>query len=239
MLEVENVSKNFGGLAALKDVSFSFDGGILGIIGPNGAGKTTLFNVIMGVYRPTAGRVVFKGMDIAGKKPHQICRIGIGRTYQIPRPFGRETVMENLLVAGFFGRVGRPSKKELVEDAEEILEFVGLKEKAHVKASSLNLHQRKMLELARAMMTKPKILLLDEIVSGLTPSEIDQVILKIKEINERGIEILWIEHIMRAIRKTSERIIVLDHGEIISEGRPEEVANDPAVIKAYLGVEHA
>jgi len=239
MLEVKNVSKYFGGLAALKNVSFTYDGGILGIIGPNGAGKTTLFNVITGVYKPTSGKVFFEGKDITGLAPHKIRRLGIARTFQIPRPFGRETVLENVVVAGLFGRVGRVSREEVEKEAMELLEFVGLKDKADLRASSLNIFQRKLLEIARGLISRPKLLMLDEIVAGLTPAEVDRVVELVKKINkEMGVNIIWIEHVMRAIMRSAEWIIVLDFGEIISEGPPEKVAKDPKVIKAYLGEEY-
>ena len=238
LLEVKGVWKFFGGLAALKNVSFTYDGGILGIIGPNGAGKTTLFNCITGVYRPSRGRVYFKGRDITGLKPHKICRLGIARTFQIPRPFGNETVLENVTAARLFGGAGAVSIKKAAEEAMEVIRFVGLEGKAGVRASSLNIHERKRLEIARALVTRPEVLMLDEVASGLTPAEVDGIVELIKEINRRGVNVIWIEHVMRAIMRAAERIIVLDYGEIISEGPPEKVAKDPAVIKAYLGEEY-
>jgi len=238
LLEVRNVWKYFGGLAALKNVSFRYDGGILGIIGPNGAGKTTLFNVISGVYRPSKGRVFFDGRDITGLKPHKICKLGIVRTFQIPRPFSNETVLENVVAARLFGGPGTISISEAEEETMEILEFIGLREKANVVAKSLNIHERKRLEIGRCLATKPKIMMLDEVASGLTPAEVDEMVELIKKINRTGINIIWIEHVMRAIMRAAERIIVLDYGEIISEGPPEAVAKDPKVIKAYLGEEY-
>ncbi len=239
LLKVINCWKLFGGLKALQNVNFEANQGILGIIGPNGAGKTTLFNVITGVYKPDKGKVFLKNRDITGLSPHTIRRLGISRTFQIPRPFINETVFENVLAAGFFGRVDKVSKKELIEETEKILEFVGLIDKRDEEASSLNIHQRKLLEIARGLITKPILLLVDEIASGLTPAEVDNVVSLIKKVNEKGIGVIWIEHVMRAIMKAAERIIVLDYGKIISEGSPEKVAKDPLVIRAYLGEEIA
>jgi branched-chain amino acid transport system ATP-binding protein len=238
VLEVKNVYKYFGGLAALKNVSFTFNGGILGIIGPNGAGKTTLFNIISGVYKPTKGYIYFKGMNITGLPPHKIAKLGIARTYQIPRPFARETAKENVMVAAIYGRMKSVTMEEADEEAEKLLDFVGLGEKKDVKAGALNIVERKLLELARALATEPKLLLIDEIAAGLTPGEVDNLVQLIKKINSRRIEIIWIEHVMRAIMNAAERVIVLDFGELIADGTPKEVASNPRVIKAYLGEEY-
>lgn len=234
-LEIRNVTKRFGGLVALKNVSISTDSEILGIIGPNGSGKTTLFNVLSGVYRPSLGQVIWKGKDITGKSPHAICRMGISRTYQIPRPFGRETIRENVRVAGLFGMSDSSFDGNLSEEVEKMLEFVGLSDRADAKASTLNLHQRRMLEVARALITRPSLLLLDEVASGLTPSEVTNVVSKVRDINSRGVAVLWIEHVMKAIIGVSTRVVVLDHGEVVTEGPPAEVVNNQNVIKAYLG----
>ncbi len=237
LLKVENVWKFFGGLAALRNVSFEYEGGIMGIIGPNGAGKTTLFNVITGVYKPTKGRVFFNGVDITGLKPHRICRLGIARTFQIPRPFINETVLENVMAASIFSGTSS-TLKEARAKALNILSFIGLNSKAEVPAASLNLHERKLLEIARCLVTNPKILMLDEVASGLTPAEVDGIVNLIRRIHEMGVNIIWIEHVMRAIMRAAERIIVLDHGEIIADGPPQEIARNPRVIRAYLGEEY-
>lgn len=238
MLEVKNLSKYFGGLAALRDISFKYYGGIMGIIGPNGAGKTTLFNVLSGVYKPSRGKVYFIGNDITGLPPHKITKLGIARTFQIPRPFGRETVKENVMAAAIYGRQERLSSRQVEDEVMKALEFVGLDRKAEIKASALNIFERRALEFARALATKPKLLLIDELAAGLTPSEVDKITELVRTINSRGIAVIWVEHIMRAIMRAADRVLVLNFGELIADGRPEEVASNPEVIKAYLGEEY-
>jgi branched-chain amino acid transport system ATP-binding protein len=235
LLQVQDVTKRFGGLQALTDVAFDLpEGQILGLIGPNGAGKTTLFNVLNGVFAPNKGRVIFRGEDITGLPPYDVARRGIARAYQVVRPLNDLTVRENVMVGGCFGReclsLGQASPA-----ADEVLAVVGLLDRADHLASSLNVAQKKRLELARALGSRPYLLLLDEVLAGLNPSEITAMLETIQKIRAGGITILMIEHVMQAVMNVSDRVIVLDYGEVIAEGRPEEVVNNPLVIEAYLG----
>jgi branched-chain amino acid transport system ATP-binding protein len=238
LLKGESITKKFGGLLVLKDVNFEvYRGEILGLIGPNGAGKTTLFNIISGLFPPTSGKIIFEGRDITGLKQHQICKLGIARTFQLIRPFNNMSVLENVMSGALFGRGGTVSMEKARERALFVLDFVGLK-KRDVPAKSLTLHEKKMLEIARALATNPKVLLIDEVMAGLNATEIEDTMKLIRKIrDELGVTVIWIEHVMRAVMSLAERIIVLAYGVVIAEGKPEEVANDQAVIEAYLGGE--
>lgn len=233
LLKIEGISKSFGGLQAINNVSFNIGKGeILALIGPNGAGKTTLFNLIMGFFYPDTGKVIFTGDNIVGLTPHEICARGIARTFQIVKPFLTIPVFDNVVV----GALNKKKKmRQAKKRAEEILDFVGLSDKKRTLASALTLPDRKRLELARALATDPKLLLLDEMMAGLTPAEIDRLIELFKVVNKQQITILLIEHVMRGVMALSQRIVVLNCGEKIAEGYPEEVMNNPKVLKAYLG----
>ncbi|RTZ92806.1 MAG: ABC transporter ATP-binding protein [Deltaproteobacteria bacterium] len=237
ILEGRGITKEFGGLVAVSEVDFVLNKGeILGLIGPNGAGKTTIINMISGTYPPTRGQVIFKGMDITGKKPYQIGRMGISRTYQIVKPFPGMTVKENVSVGAMFGAHGKElNTRAAIEKAEEVLEFVGLQDMADHRADDLNVASRKRLEMAKALAMGPEVILFDEVMAGLNFSEIDKAVELIQRIRDEGISILVIEHVMRAIRGVSDRIFVLHHGAKIADGTPDEVLNDETVIKAYLG----
>jgi branched-chain amino acid transport system ATP-binding protein len=233
LLEIQGVSKRFGGLAALTDVSYSVEKGqILGLIGPNGAGKTTLFNVVNGFYPPSKGNVLFRGERMSHLKPHQICKLGIGRTFQVVRPLRRMTVLDNVIASAF---LRAKDKNEAEAITIETLRFTGLYEDRNFLSKGLPLGKRKKLEITRALATKPEMLLLDESFAGLNPSEQNELIDIIRQIRAKGITIMVIEHHMKVIMSLSDRIVVLNYGEKIAEGTPKEIGNNPLVIEAYLG----
>ncbi|RME75299.1 MAG: ABC transporter ATP-binding protein [Chloroflexi bacterium] len=235
LLQVQNVSKRFGGLLAVAEVSFDLpQGQILGLIGPNGAGKTTLFNVITGVYTPTEGHVLFRGVDVSGWPPYNVVRLGLARTHQIVRPLNDLTVLENVMAGACYGYAQLPLR-EAREVALEVMEFLGLADRRDMLAGSLNVAQKKRLELARALASRPRLLLLDEVLAGLNPTEIAEMVEVVHKIREQGVTIFIIEHVMHALMNVSDRVIVLDYGRLIAEGTPDEIANNPQVIEAYLG----
>lgn len=235
MLQASGVTKSFGGLVAVNEVSFEVDDGeIVGLIGPNGAGKTTLFNTITGVHPPNEGSIQLDGVELTGRKPYEIAQMGVVRTFQTARTFNESTVLENVVVGAVFGNGDDEDVAE--ERARECLEFVGLLEEADAEVASLNLADRKLLELARGLAAEPEFILVDEIGSGLTPAELDTLTETLERIcDDRGISVIWIEHIMDAIMGSTDRIIVLNQGQKIADGPPEEVRNDEQVAEAYLG----
>jgi branched-chain amino acid transport system ATP-binding protein len=236
LLEVKTVSKSFRGLRAVHDASFEIpQGSINALIGPNGAGKTTIFNLIAGVYAPDAGQILFEGKPIHGLRPDQVCAAGIGRTFQIVKPFAGLTVLDNVVVGALLRERSAADARAL---SFSILRKLGLDAKANQPASALTLPDRKRLEVARALATRPRLLLLDEVMAGLRPTECDQMVAVFREINRaEGLTILLIEHVMRAVMALARHIGVLHHGEVIARGTPEEVVRHPAVLECYLGEE--
>jgi branched-chain amino acid transport system ATP-binding protein len=231
---VDRLGKHFGGLVAVSDLSFSVQAGeAVGFMGPNGAGKTTLINVISGEFKPDSGTIRFKGKDISGLTPHEICRFGIGRTYQIPQPFFRLTTLQNIVVAAMYG--GGLGSSDAAQEAARLIRFVGLEDKSERLAGDLEEISLKRLELARVLATRPTLLLLDELAGGLTEREIPMLLDLLKEIRGMGITMILIEHVMKVMMNAVDRIIVMDGGLKIGEGKPEEIMEDRKVIEAYFG----
>jgi branched-chain amino acid transport system ATP-binding protein len=236
ILEGKGVTKYFGGLAAVSDVDFRADPGeVLGLIGPNGAGKTTLFNLISATLTLTEGNIKFKGKSIVGYRPYQICRMGVARTFQTVKTFANMPVLNNVLLGSFYGTSRKISSMDAMRETRELLDFVGLAAMITTPAKDLTLANQKRLEIARALATGPELLLLDEIMEGLNPSEVAQAMDLITKIREKGITIIMIEHVMKAIMNLCERILVLHHGQKIAEGTPQEIATSKTVMKVYLG----
>jgi branched-chain amino acid transport system ATP-binding protein len=233
LLEVTGITKRFGGLVAVNDLNLSLDKGqILGLIGPNGAGKTTAFNMISGFYKPDEGDITFEGKNITGLRPDQICKLGLTRTFQVVKPFPQLSVRDNVMV-GAYNRTN--NRRESHQKAVEIIEFLGMQDMQDMTASSLSVAYNKRLEVAKALATDPKIILLDEAMAGLRPIETDHMIDLVRQVSDQGIALLLVEHVMRVIMSLAERIVVIHHGEKIAEGEPQEIVQDKAVIDAYLG----
>lgn len=235
LLEISNLSKHFGGLQVLQDISFTLnEGEILGLIGPNGAGKSTMFNVITGVYRPNGGAILFQGKSLVGLKPHQVCRRGVARTFQLVRICSTMTVLENVLVGAIYGRSG--GRKKALDEALECLELLNLSEVKNTISAHLTYSDRRLIEIARAIAARPGLALLDEPLAGLNPAETEKIMDVIQNIRKtRGISIVWIEHKMDAVFNLCDRIVVLDYGKKIAEGESKEIATNKKVVEAYLG----
>ena len=241
LLSVQQLGKRFGGLQAVADVSFEVKRGqIVGVMGANGAGKTTLFSLIAGNHRPSTGDIVFDGRSLAGLRPDQVCRLGVARTFQIVRPFACLTVLENLRTAAYFGHTNYRHARDADECNRVILQEVGLASMADQPASTLTLSSQKRLEVARAIATGAKLLLLYEVMAGLTPTEVAQILDTLRRLHvQRGLTLLVIEHVMRALMELSDHIVVLDHGRLLAQGTPQEIGDDPQVLAVYFGETHA
>lgn len=241
MLSLRGVSKRFGGVSALSELSFEVgEGEVLGVIGPNGAGKTTLLNCISGVYRLDAGEIQYQGRSLRGLGPHQVARLGIGRTFQVVKPFTSMTVRENAATGAMFGSSGaRMSARQAFAEADQVLEAVGLAAKRSLPVAGLTVPDRKRLEVARALCTRPRLLLLDEVMAGLNAVEVDAALDMVRQVHRGGVTIVLIEHVMRVIVGVCERVIVLHLGSRLAEGRPAEVLQDRRVVEAYLGERYA
>lgn len=236
ILEGRRVTKNFGGLSAVHEVDFEIQRGeIFGLIGPNGSGKTTLLNLINGIFPVTTGEILFRGRRLNGLKPHRITRLGMGRAFQVVRAFEGMTVKENVLVGSLFGAENRRDVRTGMKEVEEVLDFVRLRAKKDCKISEITIADRKRLELARALAMSPALLLLDEVMAGLNPREVEDMMEMVLEVNRKGITVLLIEHVMKAVMGISQRIMVLHYGKRIALGSPKEVAENEEVIKSYLG----
>ena len=237
ILEVQHLTKDFGGLRAVDSLDLGIEEGeILGLIGPNGAGKSTVFNCVAGVYPPTRGHIYFRSEEISGRKPWDLCKYGMARTFQIVKPFASKSVLYNVMVGAF---AITDKTNEAREKALWVLEFLNFEDRKDMRAGNLTIADRKRLEIARALATEPKLLLLDEVMAGLRPAEVDEMVAIIRRLREQGVTIFVIEHIMRAIMALSDRIVVIQFGQKIAEGVPQQVAADENVIKAYLGEEYA
>ncbi|MEM2416587.1 MAG: ABC transporter ATP-binding protein [Nitrososphaerota archaeon] len=236
MLRVYELTKYFGGLTAVRNVTFEIhEKEIVGLIGPNGAGKTTIFNLISGFYKPNKGKIIFNEKDITNFTPYKICKEGIGRTFQIPKPFLNMSCLQNVIIGALFGKDEHKDFNKAKREAIEIIDFIGLSKKVNMLAKNLTLVDRKKLEIARALATNPKLLLLDEVAAGLNPVETEEVMELMKKIRNQGITLFIVEHVMKVIMGIAERIIVLHHGEKIAEGKPHEIVKNEKVIEAYLG----
>jgi len=240
LLQLQGLSKRFHDILALNAIDFTIDEGeIVGLVGPNGAGKTTLFNLISGRLKPTGGRILFKGKDIAGHKPHRICRLGISRTFQSSRPFARMTAMDNVLVGCVFGKgFSLRVSSEDKQLARELLEIVGIAHKTETFARDLTLSELRRLDLARALATRPRLLLLDEVAAGFSPKAVKQAVKLVRKVRDRGVTLLVIDHFLNLSLKVSDRLLALDFGEKIAEGPPNKVMKNREVIRAYLGLRH-